>query len=354
MKTRYKISIIIAVIGISASLITFISYDQFTNRNSSSHFNYKDTESITQDTYLGKTISQWQNESFDSLMAYHGVHGDPFFEELGALIIKNEMLNELNKQNIPINDFNFKVYPGMVLTSLPPHVSFEAYVNSTDGDTYRLSGMTHTTKVNHPVHITKLQFFDTGVKLPLESILSKNNTIILLEEKGDQARVSPHNLVVYGNNDIEVKFQNNNLVPIRIQGDGDWQNPNWYGPTILPLTTGSITFEKPGNYDWHARTIPLPGSVASDHMGGGEINIIGDDVNELSFEDRQQIGAAILQNSEIPWSGMGSGNNRGITIDFNRAILDALPDARDYYQARAEQLLPFDIPIIIEDPYRNE
>lgn len=354
MKTRVLIIIgIIAIVGVSVSLIS-INYEQFTNENTPGPFNYKNTNPVISDTYLDKTISEWQNESFDSLMSYHDIHGDVFFEQLGALVAKNEMLNELNKQNIQINNPDFKVYLGITLTSLPPHVSFEAFVNDTDDNTYRLSGMTQEAKVNHPVHITKLQFFDTSVKLPLESVLSKNNTIIIKQQNSNDPPVIPHNLVIYGNNDITVKFQNTLLVPIRIQGDGDWQNPNWYGPTILPLTTASMTFDLPGVYEWHSRTLPAPGSEASDHMGGGQINIISDDMDELTFHDRQRIGAAILQNSEIPWSGMGPGNDKGITINFNRAILDALPDAREYYQARAEQLIPFDIPIIIEDPYRNE
>ena len=354
MKTRTLIIIgIVVIIGVSISLITAITYEQFTNRNTSSHFDYKDTRPVIQDTYLDKTISEWQNESDDSLMSYHSIHGDVFFEQLGSLVIKNEMLNELNKQNIQVSNPDFKVYPGMVLLSLPPHVSFEAFVNDTSDNTYRLSSMTNKAKVN-PVHITKLQFFDTRVKLPLESILSQNNTIIIKQQNGNEHLVIPYNLVIYGNKDIVVNFQNTLLVPIRIQSDdGDWKNPNWYGPTILPLTAASMTFDKPGLYEWHSRTLPAPGSVASDHIGNGQINIISDNMDDLTFQDKQKIGAAILQNSEIPWSGMGSGS-QGITIEFNRGILDAIPDARDYYQARAEQLIPFDIPIIIEDPYRNE
>ncbi len=328
-------------------MILFTNYEQFTNQSDSSHFNYRDTIPTIQDTYLGKTVSQWQNESFDSLMSYHAIHGDLFFEGLGSLVLKNEMLNELDKQNIAIDDSELKLHVGMTLTSLPPHVGFEAFVNSTDGKTYRLSGMTHMAKVNHPIHIDELEFFDTSVKLPLESILSKNNTITILEEDNN-ARVIPHDFVTFGKQDIVINFKNMNLVPIRIQGDGDHENPNWYGPTIMPLSTASMIFEKPGHYEWHSRTLPLPGSKASDHMGGGEINIIGDNMSELSFRDRQQVGAAILKNSEIPWSGMGSGNNKGITIGFNPAIQDTLPDYREYYQQRAEQLVPFDIPIILE------
>ena len=350
MKSKYKIiiGIIITVLGISVSFFTSTTFEQLEDDNASGHFNYQDTKQVIHDTYLGKTVSEWQNENFDSLMSHHEIHGDRFFEQLGALIVKNEMINELNKQDIQVSNLDFNVHSGMTLTSLPPHVSFEAFVNDTDNNTYRVSGMTNKAQVNNPIHITELEFFDTSVKLPIESILSKNNTIIILEKDKNSERVFPRNFVAYGNQDIVVNFKNMNLVPVRIQGDGDYQNPSWVGPTILPLTTAPATFDAPGHYEWHSRTIPIPGSNASDHMGGGQISIIGDSMGDVSFRDRQQIGAAILQNSEIPWSGMGSGNDKGITVGFNRAIFDALPNATGYYQKRADQLIPFDIPIIIE------
>lgn len=344
---KAKFWLIIAVVA-SASITASVMYGQFAERGTSGHFDYKDTKPVTHDTYLGKTVSEWQDESFDSLMFYHGIHGDVFFERLGALVIKNEMLNELDRQNIRVKNSDFQVYPGMVLTSLPPHVSFEAFVNDTDSNTYRISGMANLAKVDK-VHITKLEFHDAGVPLPLESILSQNNTITIKEQNGNERTATPYHLIIRAGKETTVVFQNNLLVPIRIQSDdGGWKNPDWYGPTILPLTAASMTFDKSGVYEWHARTLPIPGSTASDHMAAGKINIMPENVDDLSFQDRQRIGAAILQNSEIPWSTMGSGNDDGITVGFNRAILDALPDAGNYYDARADQLIPFDIPVIIE------
>jgi len=349
MKTRLLIIAgIIISIGISLAIIAFTMSDE--SSKSHGRFNYKNTDPIIQDTYLDKTISQWQKESHESLMSYHDIHGDKFFENLGALVIKNEMLNELNKQNIQVLDSDFKVYSGMVLTSLPPHVSFEAFVNDTDSNTYRVSGMTQSAEVGD-IRITKLEFFDTDEKLSRESVLSPSNTVVLQKKDNDEIAI-PRNLIISGNSDIEVNFQNNFVVPVRIQGNGDWQNPDWYGPTILPGTTGTRNFDTFGVYEWHSRTLPLPGSIASDYMGGGEILIIPDDMGMLSFQDKENIGTAILQSSEIPWAGIWS-NNNGILIEFNRAIFDALPDAKEYYQARAEQLIPFDIPITVEDPYEN-
>ncbi|MEX0862292.1 hypothetical protein [Nitrosopumilus sp.] len=354
MKTNLLIIIgMTTMITISALIVVGIDHDKSINQNSSSHFDYKFTHSVTSEVYLGKTISEWQNESFDSLMSFHKIYGDAFFEQLGSLMVKNEMLNELDKQNIDVINPDFKVHSGMMLTSLPPHVSFEAFVNDTDGNTYRLSGMTNQAKVSK-IGITPLKFFDTSQELPFDSILSQNNTIVIKKQNDDSVAI-PRDLIISGNNDITVNFQNDLLVPIRIQSDGGgWKDPVWYGPVVLPLTTASMTFDRYGVYEWHARTLPVSGSIASDHMGGGQIDIIPDNTSKLTFHDKQQIGAAILKNSEIPWRAMGSGNDKGITLDFNRAILDALPNAKEYYKARAEQLIPFDVPIIIEEPDYND
>ncbi|MDH3341153.1 MAG: hypothetical protein OEL84_07700 [Nitrosopumilus sp.] len=348
MKTMFLIMIGIIVIVIISSSVLLIPGDQFANKNTSGRFNYQNSEQVISETYLGKNVKQWQNESNESLMDYYEREGkDEFFTKLGALVVKNAMILELNNQNIEVTNLDFNVYSGMVLTSLPPHVSFEAYVNSTDGDTYRLSGMTMRAQADYPVGISKVEFFDTGMELPFESSLSKNNTIIIRDGKDNQPRASPRNLLVQGNEGIEVKFQNKNSVPIRIQGDGDWQNPNWYGPTVLPQSDATMTFDSPGTYEWHSRTLPAPGSMASDHMGGGAIFIIPNDIDDLSVENKHEIGAVILQNSEIPWSEIWA-NEEGIMIGFNRAIYDAIPDAEEYYTQRAQQLIPFDVSIIIE------
>jgi len=344
MKTRVLIIGIIAI-SVSVSLIAYANYEQSTNKNTGDS-NYKDT--ITQDTYLNKTTSQWQNESLDSLMGYHKKFGDKFFDELGAFVLKNVMKDELKKQNIDVN-YDFKLHTTMTLTSLPPHVGFESFVNSTDGNTYRIMGMTYQAKVES-VSIAKMVFFDTSVKLPLESILSQNNTIQILGTNDPHSDAKPYSLVLHGNKDTEVKFQNTLNETIRIQGDGDWQNPNWYGPTILPLSTGTMKLAKPGYYSWNARSYPESNSV-----GGGMINIIPDDFNQLSKQEKAVIGSGIIYNSEIPLT-RGSDNHIkfggdyiGIYVGFSSAINDVLPNATDYYTKRVKQLVPFDLPIIVEN-----
>lgn len=58
--------------------------------------------------------------------------------------------------------------------------------------------------------------------------------------------------------------------------------------------------------------------------------------------------------SEMPRVSLGMGNPRGLDIGFNRAIYEMLPDAEMYYKQRAEQLIPFDVTVIVEEPHRSD
>ncbi|HEX9845910.1 MAG TPA: hypothetical protein VGA92_05535, partial [Candidatus Nitrosotenuis sp.] len=311
-------------------------------------FNYKKTEPITDETFLSKNVKEWQEVSFDELMNYHENYGKRgFFGDLGALLVKNEMLLQLERENIINANDDFDVYQGMTLTSLPPHVSFEAVVNGTDGNSYRLQGGTFANSVGN-VKITKLAFYDTLQKLSVDFILSQNQTI-RIEEDANGARAIPYDMIIRADKDNTVEFENTLIIPIRIQGDGDWKNPNWYGPTTLPYGKATMTFNTTGVIDWHARSLPLPGSIATDHKGGGQISILSDKTSQLPLDVKGKIANAIIRNSEIPWSGIGTRTD-GLYIDFNRAIFEMLPDANEYYTARAEQIVPFDMPIIIEEP----
>ena len=348
MKLKFLIFLgVIGVAVISTSVFISIKYPEITETSTSS-FNYKKTESTTNETFLSMTVDEWQEVSFDELMNYHENYGKRgFFEDLGALLIKNEMLLQIERENIVNANDDFEVYPGLVLTSLPPHINFEAIVNGTDGNSYRLQGATFANSVGG-VKISKLVFYDVDEKVPMNSILSQNQTI-KIEEDQNGASATPYHLIIRTDKNNIVEFENTLIIPIRIQGDGDWKDPNWYGPTILPFGKATMTFNSTGVIEWHARSLPLPGSVASDHKGGGQINILSDQTSKLPLDLRGRIASAILQNSEIPWSGMGTQTD-GLYIDFSPAIFEMLPHAKEYYTARAEQLIPFDVPIIIEEP----
>lgn len=79
MKIRFFTIIGIAVIS---SIAVFAAYDNIST-DDVDHYNYKQTTQVIQDKYLNKTIFEWQQESHESLMFYHGIYGDKFFEDLG-------------------------------------------------------------------------------------------------------------------------------------------------------------------------------------------------------------------------------------------------------------------------------
>ena len=351
MKTRLLIIIgiiIIVVIGISIGVLVRLNeLDQV----ESSVFNYKNTDPIIDDEYLSKNIRQWQDLSMSQLNSYHEQYGDYFYMNLGKLLIKNEMISQLRQENITNANDDFDVYSGTALTSLPPHISFEAVVNGTDGKTYRLEGGTFANKVNY-YKTTELVFYDTTEKLSIDFIVSQNQIIQVLGPNGSNARVVPFDLVINGDMHNIVGFENKLGVPIQILGEGDYHNPKWTGPIILPYGKGTMTFNNTGVFEWSAYSLPLPGNDWRERYGHGEISVLSDKTDSLSLSVKGKIAKAIIKNSEIPLSGIGTGN--GLHIDFNPAIFEMLPDAKEYYTARAEQLVPFDVQIIIEEPNWND
>lgn len=91
---------IVGIVAIGLSLVVVLqTHDGSPSWNGG--FNYNHTDQIISDTYLDKNISEWQKESYESLMSYHAIYGDEFFENLGTLAIKNEMLHKLEEKSRP-------------------------------------------------------------------------------------------------------------------------------------------------------------------------------------------------------------------------------------------------------------
>lgn len=349
MKTKLLvITGIIGIIIIAVSIGVFVRLNEL-DQVESSVFDYKKTEPITNDRYLSKNIQQWQELSMSQLNSYHEQYGDGFYTDLGKLLIKNEMMHQLNQENIINAKEDFDVYDGVALTSLPPHISFEAVVNATDGKTYRLEGGTFANRV-HYYKTTELVFYDTAKKLPVDSILNQNQIVKISPRNENGPQVEPFDLVIDKDRHNIVGFENNLGVPIQILASGDYHNPKWTGPIILPYGKGMMTFNNTGIFEWSAFSLPLPGNGWREGYGNGEINVLSNETNNLPFDQKLRIAGAIIKNSEIPVVGIGMGNDKGLTLDFNRAIFESLPNAAKYYKARAEQLIPFDVPVIIEEP----
>jgi len=347
---KIKLLIILVIVAITVSVFTVMKYNELTETPKDSSFNYKKTELVTDETFLSKNVKEWQEVSFDELMNYNENYGTrDFFGDLGQLLIKNEMLFQLRMKNIVNANDDFQVYSSKALTSLPPHVSFEAVVNGTDGNSYRLQGTTFANSVSN-VNISNLVFYDTDEQLPIESIIHQNQIVKILPQNEYGPQVDPFDLVIDGDMNDIVGFENNLITPIQILGGGDYQYPTWTGPIILPYGKGTLTFNNTGIFEWSAHSLPLLGNGWREGYGNGEINVISNETSSLPLSVKGKIAGAIIKNSEIPWSGIGTRAD-GLYIEFNQAIFDMLPDAKEYYTARAEQLVPFDMPIIVEEPH---
>lgn len=350
MKSRFLI--IIGIVGIAivgVFVFSYIKYQESAEIPYDTTWNYKNTEQIIDEKFLLKSVREWQHISPDKIDAYYADYGsDDFFSDLGRLLIKNEMVRQLKKENIVNANGDFNVYPGMMLTSNPPHVSFEAVVNATDGSSYRLRGGTFANMVSD-VTISKLEFFDTAEKLAVESILSQNQIVKILPGNENGQQVEPYDLIIDKDRHNIVGFENKQGVSMQIMDRENYDNPRWTGPVILPYGKATMTFNNTGVFEWIASSFPISSKGWRENYGNGEIHVISDETGSLPLDQKGRIAHAIIRNSEIPWSGIGMGRD-GLNIDFNPAIFEMLPDAKKYYTARAEQLIPFDIPIIIEEP----
>lgn len=324
---------------------------KYVNPNHESLKYYKTTQ-VIDDTYLGKNVQQWQDTWDWELESNYDIYKDKFYENLGRLLVKNEMTHVMNQFGIINAHDDFNVHQGYSLLSFPPHVGFTAVINATDGNSYLIESSAHSNRVNYYA-ITQLTFFDTTEELSLVNILSYPQTIHVLPEDGHKSKVDPSDLIIHVDNNA-VNFVNHTPETIRIQESGTGEiarehELNWVGPTIPPFGSGQVVFEKPGIYEWDARKAPtLENPLWWDSHAGGDIVVLADNVDDLPLEDRLRMGRAILQNSEIPYSGMGVGNaEHALKVSLRPAVYEMLSDARQYYQDRAEQLIPFDIPIII-------
>ena len=325
---------------------------KFVNPNHESLKYYK-TIQVIDDTYLGKNVQQWQDAWDWELESNYEIYKDEFYEELGRLLVKNEITQVMSQVGIINAHDDFRVHQGYSLLSLPPHVGFTAVINATDGNSYLIEASAHSNRVNYHA-ITQLTFFDTDKELSLIDMLSYPQTVHVLPEDGHKSRAEPSDLIIHVDNNT-VNFVNHTPETIRIQESGTGEiakehELTWIGPTIPPFGNGQVIFEKPGIYEWDARKTPtLESPLWWDSHAGGEVVVLSDNVDDLPLEDRLGMGRAILKNSEIPFSGMGIGNaEHALKVSLRSAIYEMLSDAVPYYQDRAEQLIPFDIPIIIE------
>ncbi|MGI0028053.1 MAG: hypothetical protein ACREAD_09480, partial [Nitrosopumilaceae archaeon] len=226
-----------------------------TDNQISTSINYTESKVTDDATYLSQTVDEWKSKTPEQLRAYYEKYKDAFYDQLGSFLIKDEMKKELAKQKIQNIHDDFKVFPGMSLDSLPPHISYDAVVNATNGNSYLLLGGVFANQIESSPKIIKLVF-------------DKN--------------------------------------------------------ALHSLSTGN------------GPSYPDPSANAH--------------VDNSTSQEKVQIAGTYIEDSDIPWSSVGTGNYGVIQIGLYTSVYHMIPDAQKYYTARAMQLIPFYVPVKILSP----
>ena len=230
-----------------------------TDNQISTSINYTESKVTDDAIYLSQTVDEWKSKTPEQLRAYYEKYKDAFYDQLGSFLIKDEMKKELAKQKIQNIHDDFQVFPGMSLDSLPPHISYDAVVNATDGNSYLLLGGVFANQIESSPKIIKLVF-------------DKN--------------------------------------------------------ALHSLSTGN------------GPSYPDPSTNAP--------------VDNSTSQEKVQIAGTYIEDSDIPWSSVGTGNYGVIQIGLYTSVYHMIPDAQKYYTARALQLIPFYVPVKILPPPPTE
>ena len=315
---------------------------------------YTKTIQVIDDVYLSKNVEQWQDVSDYYMKSQHDKLGDDFYKELGKLLIKNEFQYQLNSLGIENANEDFEIFSGMMLLSLPPHIQYTAVVLGKDNNYYRLEGTAHANQVSF-YSTQQLQLPDTEILPASDSIVDENARITILPEDGNKAREDPSTLIIHTDHNDTVEFFNNTPQTIRIQDSGsgvigEENTLSWMGPTILPYQSATMTFDEPGLVEWDARNFPTIEEPWwwSTHAGGN-IVVLSENVDDLPVEEKLRMAQKIIHTQDLPIMGSGSGNaEKALKVHLDPAVVSIISDAKQYYLERIQQIIPFDVKVIME------
>ena len=344
MKTRI---LIIIVLGITVTALAGFFLDDYAKTGYSLF-----TPTLTNESdmelgglYFSLTVNEWKSMSKQQVMELYEKN-EFDFGDLGKFLIKDAMEDELQKQGIQNEHDDFKVFQGAMLTSLPPFVDYYAVVNATDGKSYLLKGTTHSIEIRRVV-ISELGFeYEQD-----QQILEMEPKVTVVPPSANNARVLPHGLILDLDKNNIVTFYNNRTVPIKLEGqveEGEQmttEEKTWRIDFIAPGSYETIQFNRTGYYEYLVRTIEERPDVE-----GGAVVAYSDETNNLPFREKLRMAGEILHHSDLPLTSIGMGNNEGLRLGFTPAIFNSIPNAEEYYKKRAEQFIPFDVPIIIKGP----
>jgi hypothetical protein len=321
------------------------------------------TEVSIEEIFMEKPLSYWKSLNFDQLREYNSQsEGDDFYYELGRLIAKEFFQNELTRQGITITNEELIVHTGWANLPDPPIIGYNTVVNATDGSTYVMHTSVQGNRVGEYFEIQEVVFephiiqaIADGKPAKFVNKFGESPTIYVVTEDGDD-KLSKHQAIIDFNQTNSVKFVNNSPDTIRIQEVSenkieDIPKDSWRTKAIPPGEEITLQFNSTGYYEFNVKKITdsIPGYF--EHHASGEIVVFRENMTDYTFSEGLLMGRVFIQDAprqEIPWAGLGAGNNRGLEIGIVNSMKEAIPNANEYYLAKAKSLIPFDVKVIIE------
>lgn len=342
-------------------------------------------EKESESTFLSKSLTEWKNMTPVKLEKFSEKYGggDDFDLELGKFLIKEEMKDEIERQNLQNRNDDFVVYSGMSSMS----IGFSAVVNATDQNTYFLQGSVNGNRIDNDVSIRPLIFYpdildssktsesnnNSSQRIkPYEKLLDMEPKITI--SKGEITDIygryfvngSPHELILNLDKNDMVSFYNNLDVPIRIiveekekineNSELKENNPvkDWKTGTIMQQKTGTIKIENIGQYELQ---VMMFSPVSEDNSKGvwetvgnvGQITVISKETKNIPLGEKLEIARPFMfhAHEDIPWYTLSSGHGQYVEMYLPKSIHKMIPDSKEYYEKRAQEWIPFEVPIKI-------
>ncbi len=101
----------------------------------------------------------------------------------------------------------------------------------------------------------------------------------------------------------------------------------------------------------------IPSPVPEDNSNGtwetvggvGQITTISKETKNLALEEKLEIAKPFMfhAHDDIPWYTLSSGHGQHVEMHLPKSIHKMIPDSKEYYEKRAQEWIPFEVPIKI-------
>ncbi len=319
------------------------------------HLKYYTTLQVIDDEYLGNTVEEWQHaERFELELQHETVPDHKFYENLGQLLMKNEMIYQMQMLGIENIDDDFRVLPGFSLDSLPPHLGFSSIVHATDGHYYWLQGGTRANQVNY-YKTTQLQYPDEAKFPEIQSISATYSDeriprISIIEVNGRDLKAEPYHVILSQPGPVEFFNETPGKLTVYLNREGVEEFSFATSQSISTRSDSGMAFpfDEPGVYSFYAKVPTDINGKEYELNAGGAITVLAGDMSDLPMPVQMEIAKMILTSSGLPITSIGQqGTDDVISIRFDGAIEKLLPESKPYYVKAAQHLMPFDIKIVL-------